>query len=337
MKQICRLMLALFAALSLSGCAAHKTGAPSAESGASGGKPHIVFIFKVMGISYSDSLQKGVDRANKELGVNAEIIGPTTGNDIQGQINLIEQQIARKVDAVVISANDADSVKPVMEKAMAAGIKVYTWDADSPGSRRIFYVAGCDDVQIGRDVAARLARDIGDKGKVAVMTGTLTANNLKLHVQGVREELKKHPGITVVEPLLACNDQKDQAVSKAISMLQAHPDLAGMAGVCSPAAPGTAEALIQANKAGKVKVWGISLPSEVRSYLKKGVVQGAILWNPADLTYATAMLVRDNLKTGAMPKNGQEIPGIGKLSVKGAQVLIPGAVITKENVDQYDF
>ncbi|MCC6485662.1 MAG: autoinducer 2 ABC transporter substrate-binding protein [Armatimonadetes bacterium] len=337
MKSLLKVLVAVAAGVSLTGCAQHQSTGPVSSGSADAGKPHIVFIFKVMGISYSDSLQQGVDRANKELGVNAELIGPSTGNDIQGQINLIEQQIARKVDAVVISANDADSVKPAMDKATAAGIKVYTWDSDSPGSKRLFYVAGCDDVQIGRDVAARLAEDIGEKGKVGIMTGTLTANNLRLHVQGVREELKKHPQITVVEPLLACNDQKDQAVNKAISLLQAHPDLAGMAGVCSPAAPGTAEALIQAGKAGKVKVWGISLPSEVKPYLKKGIVQGAILWNPADLTYAAAMLVRDNLKTGAMPKDGQEIPGIGKLSVKGEQVLIPGAVITRENVDRFDF
>ncbi len=321
--------------MALVGCAKHETTTTSATGGAE--KPHIVFIFKVMGIPYADSLQKGVDRANKELGVQAELKGPVTGNDIRGQVNLIEDQIARKVDAIVISANDADSVKPAMKKAMEKGIKVYTWDADSPGSNRIFYVAGCDDIQIGRDVASHLAKDINGKGKVAIMTGTLTANNLMMHVQGAREEFKKYPAITVVNPLLANNDQKDQAISRTTEILQAHPDLAGMAGVCSPAAPGAAEALTQTGKAGTVKVWGISLPSEVRDSIKKGIVNGAILWNPADLTYATAMLVRDNVKSGALPKSGQNVPGVGKLTVKGKQVTIPGAIITKSNVDSFNF
>lgn len=333
------LQYALAAALAagLSAGCAQKGSAPQPDAAKGEGRPHIVFVFKVMGIPYADSLVEGVKRANKELGVNAEIIGPTTGNDIQGQVNMIMDQISRKVDAIVISANDANSVKPAMEAAAKAGIKVYTWDSDSPGTGRIFYVAGCDDVQIGRDVAARVADEIGAKGKVAILTGTLTANNLRMHVDGAREELKKHPGITVVDPLLACNDQKDQAIKAAISMLQKTPDLAGFVGVCSPAAPGIAEALMQTGKAGKVRVWGISLPSEVRDYIKKGTISGALLWNPADLTYATALLVRDHLKSGKMPVDGQELPGVGKISVEGDQAVIPGAVITKETVDAYSF
>lgn len=329
-------LVGLACAIALLGGCAKQGAAPVTETSTSA-KPHIVFIFKVMGIPYADSLKAGAERASKELEVNAEVIGPATGNDISGQVRMITDQIARKVNAIVVSANDAKSVIPALQQAKAAGIGVYTWDADSPGAPRIFYVAGCDDVQIGRDVAAHLAKDIGGKGKVAIMTGTLTASNLQMHVQGAMEELKKFPGIQVVQPLLSCNDQKDQAIKAATSELQAHPDLAGFVGVCSPAAPGIAEALLQTGKAGKVKVWGISLPSEIKDYIHKGAVDGAILWNPADLTYATALLVRDNLRTGAMPKNGEVIPGIGKLTVKGTQVTIPGVVITKENVDKLNF
>ena len=329
-------LAAALAASLMAGCA-QKAGGPEQTSGADAGKPHIVFVFKVMGIPYADSLAEGVKRANEELGVKAEIIGPTTGNDIQGQVNMIMDQIARKVDAIVISANDANSVKPAMDAAKKAGIKVYTWDSDSPGSGREFYVAGCDDVQIGRDVAKRVVDEMGGKGKIAIMTGTLTANNLRMHVDGANEELKKHPGITVVDPLLACNDQKDQAIKGAISMLQKTPDLGGFVALCSPAAPGIAEALMQTGKVGKVKVWGISLPSEVRDYIKKGAISGALLWNPADMTYATAMLVRDHVKSGKMPVDGQEIPGVGKIKVTADQAVIPGVVISKDTVDTFDF
>ncbi len=331
MRSVFLLLAAAFAACT-SGCARQGGGA----EGTSDGRPHVVFVFKVLGIPYADSLKRGADRAAKELGMRVELVGPATGNDIQGQINLIEDQIARRVDAIVVSPNDADSVRPVLKRAEQAGIAVYAWDSDAPEDSRRFYVAGCDDVQIGVDIADRLAAELGGKGKVAIMTGGLTAKNLMLHVDGVREGLKKYPGITVVEPLLANNDQKDQAIKGAISMLQKHPDLAGFACVSSPGAPGVAEALIQTGKAGKVKVWGLSLPSEIREHVKNGVVNGAILWNPADLTYATAYLVRQDLE-GRKPEDGQEIPGIGKIQVKGSQVLIPGVVITRDNIDELDF
>jgi len=84
-------------------------------------------------------------------------------------------------------------------------------------------------------------------------------------------------------------------------------------------------------------VWGLSLPSENRDYLKQGVVNGLTLWDPAKLTYVTTKLVNDYLD-GKKPVNGMEIPGIGKLKVSPTGVIImPGAIITKENVDQFDF
>lgn len=325
--------VALLAVLGAAGCGSQKQ---SATGGASD-KPHIVFVFKLTGIPYSDSLEQGAKRAAEELDMTVELIGPATGANIQEQINMIENQIGRGVDAIVVSPNDADSVRPVLQRARDAGVKVYTWDSDAQEDSRIFYVAGCDDVQIGVDIADRLAADIDEQGKVAIMTGGLTAHNLKLHVDGVREGLAKYPDITVVDPLLANNDQKDQAISQAITMLQKNPDLAGFACVSSPGAPGVAEALIQTGKAGQVAVWGLSLPSEIREHVKEGVVNGAILWNPADLTYATAWLVKEHLATGEMPRDGDEIPGIGKLSVKGSQVVIPGIVITKDNIDELGF
>lgn len=336
MKSILRTSIALALCLFVGAGCAKKAAGPVGEAAPKKG-PHIVFVFKVLGIPYCDSLQKGAERASKELGVQAEVVAPTNGGDIQGQINLIEDQIARKVDAIVVSPNDADSVKPVLKRAADAGIKVYTWDSDAPGSSRLFYVAGCDDVQIGVDIAKHLAADLGGKGKVAIMTGGLTANNLKMHVDGVHQGLKAFPGISIVDPLLANNDQKDQAIKGAITMLQKTPDLTGFACVSSPGAPGVAEALAQTGKAGKVKVWGMSLPSEIRDYLKKDTVSGAILWNPADLTYATAYLVKQHLATGKMPLSGSEVPGVGKITVKGTQITVPGVVITKKNVDTFDF
>ena len=78
-------------------------------------------------------------------------------------------------------------------------------------------------------------------------------------------------------------------------------------------------------------------PSENRQYLKDGVVNGLILWDPAKLTYLTAKLVNDYLD-GKKPVDGMEVKDIGKLKVsKSGIIIMPGVVITKENVDQFDF
>lgn len=300
-------------------------------------KRKIVFVMKLIGIPYTNVCEEGMNKAAKDLGIEAQFLGPSTGGDTIQQIAIIEDQISRGVDAIVISPNDDQAVKPVIEKAMSKGIKVFTWDSDAPASKRIFYVAAADDVGIGTEVIDRIAKDIGGKGKVAVMTGSANALNLKLHVQGVEQGAKKYPGIKLVKPYIYNDDDQQKAIQGAITLLQANPDLAAFACVNSPGVPGVARALIQTGKDKKIKVWGLSIPSENRDYLKQGIVNGLTLWDPGKLTYATTKLVNDYLD-GKKPYNGMEIPGIGKIKVKpNGIIIIPGLVITKENVDQFKF
>lgn len=312
------------------------TSSPTTQTTASK-KRKIAFVMKLRGIPYTNAMERGMKQAMDELGIDAVFLGPQNGGDTIQQIAIIEDQISAGVDAIVISPNDDKAVIPVVKKAMDKGIKVFTWDSDAPESKRIFYVAAADDVGIGEQIIDKIAKDIGGKGKVAVMTGSPNALNLKLHVDGVIEGAKKYPGITLVEPYIYNDDDQQKAISGAITVLQRHPDLAGVAAVNSPGVPGTARALIQTGKEGKVKIWGLSLPSENKDFLKKNIVNGLILWDPAKLTYVTARLVNDYLD-GKKPVDGMEIEGIGKLEVrKDGVILMPGVTITKENVDQFDF
>lgn len=346
--RIITLLLVIFVlAIAFAGCS-RRTGKPestpttvqtdngeTSKPAKSGRK--IAFVMKLIGIPYTNACEKGMKQAAEELGIDAVFLGPPTGGDTIQQINIIENQISRGVDAIVISPNDDKAVKPVIAKAMRKGIKVFTWDSDAPESERIFYVAAADDVAIGVEVIDRIAKEIGGKGKVAVMTGGANALNLNLHVKGVEQGAKKYPGITLVKPYIYNDDDQQKAIQGAITLLQAHPDLAAFACVNSPGVPGAARAVIQTGKEGKVKIWGLSLPSENREYIKQGIVSGLTLWDPAKLTYVTTKLVNDYLD-GKKPVDGMEIPGVGKLRVKpNGVILMPGVVITKENVDQFDF
>lgn len=341
-------MLALCAMLT-PGCSKEGDGAaPPADTastapGATGDsstkqKKKIVFIFKVGGISYSEACKAGAEQANNDPSVNATVeYQASVEGTSEKQSEIIDQAIVGKADAIVISPVDAKAIIPAIDRAVAAGVRVYTWDNDAPESKREFYVAAVDDVQIGIDIADALARSINERGKVLVMSGQRTSESLNLHVKGFEEGLKKYPGIQILQPYIYNDDDKVKATTMAVQALQRNPDIAGIVCANSPSPPAAGEAIRKTGRIGKVKVWGLALPSETRPYLLDGSVTGLYLWDPKKLTYWTAKLVADDLR-GNPPQDQQEIPGEGKISVKGKVVTLPLRLeITRENVEQLDF
>lgn len=341
------------AMLALGGCskeesASNTTTTPSpsktADKGtpvtpATGGKKKILFVFKVNGISYSTACEEGAKQANNDESLNAQVdYQASTEGTAEKQNDIIEQAIVSKVDALVVSPVDANAIVPVLNKAVDAGIKVFTWDADSPNSKRQFYFAAVDDVKIGEDVADALAASVDARGKVLLVSGHQTAENLNLHLKGMEQGFKKYPNIKVVTPTIYNDDDLNQAKSKTLTALQADPDVVGIACANSVSPHGAGEAVKTAGKVGKIKVWGLGLPGENKPYLLDGSVTGLFLWDPKQLTYVTAKLVRATLD-GKNPADGDSIEGVdGKIQVKGQIVTLPLRLeINKDNVEKLTF
>ena len=325
-------------ALGLASCAPKNNTGPENSVNTASSKKRIVFVFKVDGLLYSNVCKSGAVKAGKELAsqnVQVDYMAPKAAQ-VADQISIIQQLIAEKVNAIIISPNDAEGIVPILKRAEAAGTKVYTWDSDAPSSPRRFYLAAADDVQIGVDIATSLAKEVGGKGKVQIVSGGQGAANLNLHVQGMEQGFAKFPGITIVKPYIYNDDDNTRARSMAIAALQKDPDIVGFACANSPSAPAVGEAVTSLGKIGKVRVWGLALPSETRQYLKSGAVSGLMLWDPAKLTYLAALLVNDELN-GKKPQDGKEYPEIGKIRVKDGRVLMPGITINKQNVDEFKF
>ncbi len=339
---------ASLAALLLTGCTKENGNtapppsggnAPTNPTANTGAKKKVLFVFKVGGISYSEACRAGAQQANDDPALNAEVKyqAPTIASaDQQGQI--IDQAIVNHVDAIVVSPNDAGAIVPVIHKATQAGIQVFTWDSDAPASDRKFYVAATDDVQIGADIFSALAKSIDDKGDVLIFSGGQTAENLNKHLEGIAQEAKKHPNVHILQPINYNNDDKSLATQMATAKLTQYPNVAGIACVNSPSPAAAGQALRTTHRVGKVKVWGLGLPSENKPYLQDGSVTGLYLWDPQKLTYLTAKLVIDALN-GKHPINGQAIPGeTGTVTVNGPTVTLPLRLeINKQNVDRLKF
>lgn len=128
-------------------------------------------------------------KAAEALGVEW-IWAASQKSDAAEQVAVVESLIQKKVDAIGISVNDPTALKDVIDKAIDAGIIVATWDADSPKSKRLFYL-GTDNFGGGFKCGELMKQLLGEKGgKVAVLTGVIGALNLEERIRGFRDAIK---------------------------------------------------------------------------------------------------------------------------------------------------
>lgn len=298
----------------------------------------IAVVVKIAGIPWFNRMEEGVVDAAKELGVNAYQIGPSEA-DPALQVNIIEDLIAKGVDAICVVPNDALVLEPVFKKARDRGIVVLTHE--SPDQRGADWdVETIDNYNFGVLNFEALAQYMGGEGEFAVFVGSLT---VPLHNQwadvGLEYVKEKYPNMKLVTDRIPCGESTELSFQKTQELLRAYPNLKGIVGFGSLGPIGAAQALEQRNMAGQVSVVGTVIPSHAAPYLQKGFMQKGYLWDPADAGYAMVAVAKLMLD-GVEIESGLELPRLGAVNVdKEAKVITCDATleITAENADKLGF
>jgi rhamnose transport system substrate-binding protein len=246
-------------------------------------------VAKSLGNGFFDAVHKGADEAASELDADVIFTGPTTPT-AEGQIEVLNALIAQRVDAIAVSANDPDALVPTLKKALARGIAVISYDSSvAPAGRRL-HLAPSSDQLIGETVVAMTAElSPGGKGKFAVVSATPTSTNQNSWLEQMRIALPQHPGLEMAAVVYG-DDVSDKSYRETVALLKQHPDLAVVVSISSVGIVAAARAVEDQGLAGKVKVTGLGLPSELAGYVQKGVVPKFAIWNPIDLGYASTQI-----------------------------------------------
>lgn len=169
--------------------------------------------------------KSAAEAKGEELGIKIYWEGPTT-SDAAMQVNVIESLIERQVDGILVSCNDADALKDVINRAVDAGIVVGCFDSDSPESNRAFY-CGTNNYAIGKLSAEFMMEYLPNGGKVAILTGVLGAPNLEARIDGFEETLAAAGSKIEVLPVQTGEDDVQKSVEVVTQYTAANPDLAG--------------------------------------------------------------------------------------------------------------
>ncbi len=325
-------------------CALMVGGAISIGSATAQDDMKIVTVVKLAGETWFKRMEVGVNEfGEKTPGVTTSEIGPGKADAAQ-QERLIEDLIARKVDAIAVVPFDPPMLEGVLKRAMSRGIKVMTHEADNLKNTQVDMEA-FDNAAFGAHFNDRLAACMGEKGTWTSFVGSLGSLT---HVQwadaSAANAEKKYPEMKLVSPKNESFNDANTAYNKAKELLKKYPDIKGMEGGSAVDVIGIGRAVEEAGLIGKVCVVGIGMPKDTSRYLRSGAVTSISLWDPKDAGFVMNKIAK-MLVDGVEFKDGMDmgVPGYTNMKLKkgpGEGVILVGQAwidIDKNNIDKYDF
>ncbi len=264
--------VALFALLA-TGC--KRAAEPS--SGAAPRMPRIALVMKSLANEFFLTMENGARAHQQAHADQYDLIanGIKDELDVGRQVELVEQMIAQKVDALVIAPADSKALVPVCKKAQQAGIVVVNIDnkfddAVLAQAGVKFPFVGPDNRKGARAVGEYLARHLKPGDKVAILEGAPNAFNGLQRKLGF-EDAMKAAGAQIVSSQSGFWET-DKANQVAAALLTTHPDLRALLCANDSMALGAVAALRAAGKLDQVLVVGYDNIAAVQQLLREGRV-----------------------------------------------------------------
>jgi rhamnose transport system substrate-binding protein len=271
------------------------SGGSTAPSGSAapgaGGDFSSILLPKCTGNAVFDQANEGAKEAAGELGVpEAEFVAPASCTDTTGQIEFVTNAVTQGVDAIMVSNNAGDQLDSATQAAADAGIKVVSWDSPIPSAAgESLFVAQVDFDETGQVMADMAQEILGDEGgQLAILSATPEAANQNAWIAAFEEVLAEpeYSSLELVDTVYG-NDDSDESYNQALALIDSHPDLKLIMAPTTVGIAAAAKAMQDEGLCDTVKVSGLGLPDEMRSYTENGCAPQFALWSFVDLGYLT--------------------------------------------------
>ncbi|MDD2957499.1 MAG: substrate-binding domain-containing protein [Lachnospiraceae bacterium] len=269
------------------------------------------------GIDYWKTCFKGMEDAANLLGVTAKYTGQTDA-DVAGQVAVLEQVIAMNPAGIAITCVNSTALADTINSAIDSGIKVVTFDSDSPTSNRSSYLSTGNE-EAGASAAEYLVPLCGSSGKIAVLY-TVGAENAESRVTGFKNWCAENaPDVGFVD----VNDAGDTstATDNMAAALQANDDIVGV--FCVDGVAGTAgPTAVNESGIDGLHVLAFDVDKTVLDMIKSGDIDATVAQGQYNMGYWSQMF----LFTEAHELSAVDLPGFVDTGV---------TIVTADTVDNY--
>jgi rhamnose transport system substrate-binding protein len=302
----------------------------------------VAFLPKQVDNVYFDVAAAGGMHAASELGGQFKEVGPSHASG-DAQVPFIQDLTTQKVGAIVVSADDPDTIAPALKAARQAGIKVVGYDS-SPGAGAYDVFVNQADTQSISQALVQMACDEAPNcsGDIAVLSATPGAPNQNAWIDAMNQTLSapQYAGLNLVDVVYGSDDELISQ-EQALALLESYPNLQVIVSPTTVGIAAAAKVLEATGSAGTVQLTGLGTPNTMRGYVQDGTVKEFALWNIENLGYL-AYYVAAKLASGEIkgaPGQTFRVPVLGDYSIgdNGVVVLGPPQVFTADNIDEFNF
>jgi ABC-type sugar transport system substrate-binding protein len=295
------------------------------QASAQGGK-RVAFLDGPIADKYIGGMTRSFNDTAKAAGLEVSVVQSPFDPALQAQ--QLDDAIAKKSDVIVLMIMSQKALIPALTRAKEAHIPVVLINTPIPETELFTAFVGEDSHVAGATAAEAMAEGLKDRAsaKVAIIAGSMDEGIAPARVVGFKDEMAKHPGISVVavEETHWAPPEAERATGQLLARFSSQGGLDGIYAMNDPMANGAVQAAQSAGvklgtgKGELVVVGGNCLAMGIQD-IEQGTMYATIYWTPINLGRDTAQTVEKILA-------GQTVP---KRQSRGVDI------ITKANVEKY--
>ncbi|SFQ10907.1 ribose transport system substrate-binding protein [Amycolatopsis arida] len=257
------------------------TAAACGQGGGGGEGPLIAIVSKGFQHQFWQAVKQGAEQEAAAKGARITFVGPATEADVEEQVDLLTNELAKSPQALGFAALDSRAAEPLLRQSEAQGIPVIAFDSGVDSDVPETTVA-TDNRAAAAEAAKHLAELVGGEGTVALVVHDQTSLSGKDRRDGFLEWMRDNaPGITVLPAQYGGGDQlKSANITK--SIIQANPDIDGIYAANEGSAIGVIKG-VQESGAEDVTIVGFDSGKAQIDAITNGVMAGAVTQDPVDM------------------------------------------------------
>jgi ABC-type sugar transport system substrate-binding protein len=258
----------------------------------------MAFIVKDMNNPYYARMGAGAVRAAEELGIELSYVAAEFNGDIEGQIGVVEAELVKGHDAIVLVPMNGTALIPKVMEANSLGIPVITADTKvDDGPAKVETFVGLDERSSFAGMAEWVVNQLGGEGQVAILEGFRGSSTAELRLLGMMDVFDANEGIEVVASIAADWDQ-EKGLKASEDILQSNPEVDAIIGSNDLMALGAVQAVKGAGKTDDIIVVGDdAIPSALAS-LRAGDLNATIDGNTDLVGYEAVMAAYRHVTEG---------------------------------------